>query len=73
MCTKVEVNGKICSSQGDLANALGGPLVMDYGQQDDGVCLCPVHLRLTAERYGYSVGEWDGYTVKLEKAQPHAG
>lgn len=60
MCLKVEVNGKICENQGELSLALGGPLVMDYGPQDNRVCLCPVHIGKTAARYRYKIESKDG-------------
>lgn len=61
MCATVEVNGKICSCQGDLSSALGGDLCMEYGAQDCVICLCPVNLKTTAARYGFRL-EKDGDT-----------
>lgn len=62
----VEVNGKVCASQGELSAALGGGLVMDYGQQDNRICLCPVHIGLTAGRYGYQIESGnDPWCVKM--------
>lgn len=67
MCMKVEVNEKVCASQGELSEALGGPLVMDYGPQDNRLCLCPVHIGKTAAHYGRKIesNEGDPWCVKM--------
>lgn len=59
MCMEVEVDGKVCASQGELSAALGGPLVMDYGPQDNRLCLCPVHVGKTAANYGRKIESSD--------------
>lgn len=67
MCMQVEVNGKVCASQGELSEALGGRLVMNYGPQDNRVCLCPVHIGKTAAHYGYKIesSDDDSWCVKM--------
>lgn len=60
MCAWVEVEGKICTSQLDLMDALGtADLVPDaacgYDDTDirQNLCLCPVDIAATARRHGY--------------------
>lgn len=67
MCIEIEVNGKICKTQGDLSKSLAGPLVMDYGPQNDDTCLCPVNIQSTAGKYGYSVVVIDEMSAAMEK------
>ena len=64
MCELVEIDGRLCATQGELSEALGGPLVMNYGQQGSEYCLCPVNMRLTALRFRRSL-DLDGDMWKL--------
>lgn len=64
MCALVEIDGLICTTQGELAEALNGTLVMDYGQQENDICLCPVNVRLTALQFNCAI-DWDGAIWKL--------
>lgn len=62
MCTWVEIDGEICTDQGELMDALGtADLVPDaahgYDDSDIGqaLCLCPVDMEATATKHGYQL------------------
>lgn len=53
MCDEVKVGETLCHTQGQLSEALGGDLVMEYGSFDPRDCLCTVDLPATAQKHGY--------------------
>ncbi len=59
MCRNIEVNGKTIKCQGELKDALGGNFVREKGYAEnaytDDMCLCPVDIVKTAEKYGYDL------------------
>ena len=68
MCAVVEINGEVCTTQGDLMDALGtADLVPDfahgYSEADikQSMCLCPVDLSATATKHGYRLER--GWTI----------
>ncbi len=68
MCAVVEINGEVCTTQGDLMDALGtADLVPDfahgYSEADikQAMCLCPVDLSATATKHGYRLER--GWTI----------
>ena len=62
MCAVVEINGEVCTTQGDLMDALGtADLVPDlaqgYSDADikQNLCICPVDIMATAAKHGFRV------------------
>jgi hypothetical protein len=92
MCNEVCINGQYASNQSELCNLLGGELVFDIRGREDSdpkewddyvskalepnMCLCPIDLEKTANKYGYDLtdkdesGEYDPFTFYFVKNLP---
>lgn len=66
MCTSVICDGVMCETQDQLSAAMGGKLVMGYGNPMGNCCLCPVDVLATAEKHGYAALPSDDPFVEYE-------
>ena len=66
MCASVICDGVMCETQNQLTAAVGGELVLSYGNPMGSCCLCPVDVLATAEKHGYAAKWSDDPFVEYE-------
>jgi hypothetical protein len=57
----------MCTTKGQLADALGGPVLPDDPQWPAWACLCLLDIPATARMYGYTVDRFSLWSVEFVK------